>query len=522
MILQELINRVDGLRQQAAQARLQAEKERRQQRLETDRWVTGGVYWDGYSLEDLIGMVAAQASPKQLDALAGEWRSRGQSIAAASTDLQRSMDTLMNYWSGVSANTAAQSVTTNAVWISGMGDTAQQMARPIQDAGGALQSAQNTMPGKPSDNWLAGAGGGAAVGFMVGGPIGAAFGAAIGGIASAFGFGSSKKKLKREAVQTMQRYEGALLGVDSTTPQFGQPADGTNPGADPIRNPGPGVGTPTPGPQPPGATGPVLRPGGLVAPPSTIPSLAGGGFDNRWRGLTGVPGFGGAPELGSGGSGAGPGRGPGFGGFPGGLFPGARGGVPAGTRGGGPGGLPGGRGTGARGLPGGRGVPGGLGVGGRGGDSEFRGRGRGVPGGRGGLFDEEGRGRGARSGALGEEPEGRGRGRGGALGEEPGGRGRGGLLGEEAEGRGRGGRGGYGAGGLGAGSGAGIGEDAERAGRGRFGRGGALDPHGAGGYGAPGGSGARGEEDEEHRRKFPVEEDPFSTDLKAAPPVIGL
>jgi hypothetical protein len=41
--------------------------------------------------------------------------------------------------------------------------------------------------------------------------------------------------------------------------------------------------------------------------------------------------------------------------------------------------------------------------------------------------------------------------------------------------------------------------------------------------GGPAGAGARGDEDEEHHRKFPVEEDPFSaTDLKAAPPVIGL
>jgi hypothetical protein len=37
-----------------------------------------------------------------------------------------------------------------------------------------------------------------------------------------------------------------------------------------------------------------------------------------------------------------------------------------------------------------------------------------------------------------------------------------------------------------------------------------------------GGAGSRKEEDDEHRRRFPVEEDPFSTDLKAAPPVIGI
>jgi hypothetical protein len=66
-----------------------------------------------------------------------------------------------------------------------------------------------------------------------------------------------------------------------------------------------------------------------------------------------------------------------------------------------------------------------------------------------------------------------------------------------------------------------VGEDGEHRARGRFARG-PLEAHGAGGYGAPGGAGTRKEEDDEHRRKFPVEEDPFSTDLKAAPPVIGL
>src|ERR1041384_1424314 len=98
MVLQELIHRVVELQQQAAAARVQAEKERRQRRMENDRYVTGGVNWNGYSLEDLIGMVASQASPKQLDALADQWRSHGASIQTASSDLQQSMSMLMNYW----------------------------------------------------------------------------------------------------------------------------------------------------------------------------------------------------------------------------------------------------------------------------------------------------------------------------------------------------------------------------------------------------------------------------------------
>ncbi|HEY0803548.1 MAG TPA: hypothetical protein VGD84_00720, partial [Pseudonocardiaceae bacterium] len=41
-------------------------------------------------------------------------------------------------------------------------------------------------------------------------------------------------------------------------------------------------------------------------------------------------------------------------------------------------------------------------------------------------------------------------------------------------------------------------------------------------YGMGGGRGARNEDDKEHRRRIPFEEDPFVTGMKAAPPVIGL
>ena len=67
------------------------------------------------------------------------------------------------------------------------------------------------------------------------------------------------------------------------------------------------------------------------------------------------------------------------------------------------------------------------------------------------------------------------------------------------------------------GMGGGRGTDIER-GASRYGK------AGASGYG-PGGMGAGGankEEDQEHKRRFPVEEDLFTGDLKAAPPVIGL
>lgn len=408
MGFEQIREQVADARRRAVQAAQAAQEDRRRKREENDLWVNGGVNWNGFGLKTLIKMVAERSSPAQLNALAGEWSRHGSAVSSASQDLQKALDKLLHYWTGQASDEAVRKVTTNARWIGELGDTAQQMSGPIQDASGALRSAQDTMPGVPKNNWLASAGGGAAAGFAVGGPIGAAFGAAIGGIVSVFGFGSKKKKMKRKAVQTMERYEGALLGIDQTTPQFGLPSDGTNPGTGPGGRPDPGIGQPPIVGPPPGGIHipkPSPPPGNSV----TNPSFAGGP-DARWQQLTGLgPGGVNGWQTPGGGGGAGGGFGANaLGGFPGMVGRGAAGGGAYGR---------GGAGRGAGGFPGG------MGMGGRGGDREYRGRGR---------FNTTG-------------------------------------------------------------------------------------PFG-------GGTGGRRdqEEDGEHRRRVPIEEDPFTTDLKAAPPVIGL
>lgn len=463
MGFEQLLQSVANARAQALQAAQAAQAERRRRREENDLWVTGGVNWNGFGLKTLVRMVADKSSPAQLEALADEWTRHGGNVVRASDDLQRSLRTLMQFWGGTAADESMRKVTANAVWIGELGTTAQQMSGPLQDAAGALRSAQSTMPGIPKNSWLASAGGGAAAGFAVGGPIGAAFGAAIGGIASAFGFGNKKKKMKRKAVQTMERFEDALLGVDQTTPQFGGPSDGVNPGDPQNPRPTQPIDRPSVPLPPPG--GGVVRP--IPAPPLdlgqvTDPSFAGGGPPARWQSLTGLgPGSPGLPGFGTGGGagGAGGGLGLGLGGLPG--IPG----VPGAGRGAGVG-RPGGMGAGP--------VAGGRGGTGRGG----------VGSGRGGV--------------------GAGAGRGG--------------VGAGAGGRGAGGRGGGYPGG-GAGGGAGGRGDREFRGRGRFNKPGALGQQGLGGA-----AGRREDEekDGEHRRTVPIEEDLFSSDLKAAPPVIGL
>ncbi|TDV47161.1 WXG100 family type VII secretion target [Actinophytocola oryzae] len=433
MGFEQLLQQVADARAKALQAAQAAQDDRRRRREENDLWVTGGVNWNGFGLESLIRMVADRSSPAQLEALAGEWSRHGGNVSRASDDLERALGKLMQFWGGTAADEATRKVMTNAAWIGELGTTAQQMSGPIRDASGALRSAQDTMPGMPKNNWLATAGGGAAAGFAVGGPIGAAFGAAIGGIASAFGFGNSKKKMKRKAVQTMERYEGALLGIDQVTPQFGGPSDGSDPGEGPGSRPGQPIDRPGVPVVPP--------PGGGVVKPSPTPSEGNHTTDpsfvfgptDRWQSLTGLGPGGGAPGTPGIGTGGGTG-GLGLGGFPGGM--------PAGM---------------------GRGGVGARGAGGMGGG----------PMGRGGA------------GARG------------------------------AGGRGAGGRGGSGYPGMGGAGGRG---DREFRGRGRFSKAGAF---GQGG-GAAGGRREDGEDDGEHRRTVPLEEDLFSSDQKAAPPVIGL
>ncbi|WP_147460192.1 hypothetical protein [Actinokineospora cianjurensis] len=467
--LDDVVRRMAEQAEHAAAARRAAEQERRRRREADDSYVTGGVHWDGYSLKSLQRMVGDQANAGQLDMLAGEWARYGEKVAQASKDLSGSMTKLLQFWSGSASQDASRTVVSNAAWISQLGGTAQQMADPIQDAGGALRSAQSTMPGgSPSSPFLATAGGGAAAGFAIGGPVGAAFGAALGGIASAFGFGSNKKKMKRKAVQTMQRFETAVLGIDGTTPRFGTPADGVDPGVNRPQPQPPRTGVPGPGVTVPGGPGrgpsdPSAPVPGFGGGPSmgTTPSLAPGfdkGWENHWRGLTGV---------GTGGQ------------LPGGI------------------GSNVGNGPGNIGLGGGGYVPGGFGGGGRGGANGS---------GRAGL--------GSGVGAGGRGADGS-RGRGGA------GRGLAGA-GAGSSGTGRGGLAGGGGSGV---PGGGRGRDGSRGGS-RFGRasGFGTDPHGrsGSGYGMPPGSARDKEEDGEHRRRVPIEEDPFTTaDLTAAPPVIG-
>jgi uncharacterized protein YukE len=287
-----------------------------------DRWVSGGENWDGYQLPDLTAMVADPANPSQVDTVAGLWRTNGAAVSQTAENLAQSMTSLMKFWQGAAAQQAADSVNGSSSWIAAVGETAAKVADQVENAGGALRSAQSTMPGQPTNTFWAGfnsAAGGSAAG-AVGGPFGAAAGAMVGGMASMFGASSDQNAQKQQAVQTMQRYETAAMSIDTSTPQFQAPpswgpvsgttASGT---MSPINVTAPGAGLVV-------TSGSSLNGGGVTVPSFTDSSVG------RWNALTGGGSSGALSGLGTGIGGAGAGGGGAGGGAGLGLFGGLSGG----------------------------------------------------------------------------------------------------------------------------------------------------------------------------------------------------
>lgn len=190
-----------------------------------DQYVSGGVNWSAFTLEELVGMVSDKASVPQLERLATDWRETGDGVTAAADYLADALDDLMNYWSGKSADQARHTVALNAQWVGDLGVTAREMGDPIDEAAGALKSAQEAMPRLPQtpQQLVPGSaprGADAAATVTDGSPLGAAVGATAAGSESAFQAQAQQDEMKRIAVETMQRFEAAAVGIDQTTPAF--------------------------------------------------------------------------------------------------------------------------------------------------------------------------------------------------------------------------------------------------------------------------------------------------------------
>lgn len=189
------------------------------------QYVSGGVNWAAFTLEQLVNMVSDKASVPQLERLADDWRDTGDGVVVAADYLGEALDDLMNFWSGRSADQARHTVALNAQWIGDLGVTAKEMGGPIEEAAGALKSAQEAMPQLPDTPaqvvpGSAPSGADAATAVTEGSQLGAAVGATAAGSESALEAQAQQEELKRIAIETMQRFESAALGIDQATPQF--------------------------------------------------------------------------------------------------------------------------------------------------------------------------------------------------------------------------------------------------------------------------------------------------------------
>lgn len=234
----------------------------------SDHYVSGGVNWSAFTLEQLVNMVVDQASVPQLERLADDWRQTGDGVTDAADYLADALDDLMDFWSGESADKARYAVALNAQWVGDLGMTAKEMGDPIEEAAGALKSAQEAMPKLPQTPPAAVPGSaqeGVDRAQLVtdGSPLAGAIGATAAGSESAFGAQAEQEQLKQVAIETMQRFEQAAVGIDQATPRFEERGDELRPRVDDVE----------------------VTPGGDVWI-STVNVAAG--VDLRWQLLTGM------------------------------------------------------------------------------------------------------------------------------------------------------------------------------------------------------------------------------------------
>lgn len=280
----------------------------------SDHYVSPGVNWSAFTLEQLVSMVAEQASVPQLERLAEDWRLTGDGVTDAADYLADALDDLMDFWSGETADKARTAVALNAQWVGDLGLTAKDMGDPIEEAAGALKSAQEAMPKLPQTlpaqvPGSAPEGADRAALVTEGSPLGGALGAAAAASESAFQAQAEQEQLKRVAIETMQRFEQAAVGIDRATPQFQERSDELRPRVEDVE----------------------VTPGGDVWI-STVNVTAG--VDMRWQLLTGMTETSSSSVLGPGGFDGGGGGGGvgGVGGLTGGYGAGGTGGGGYGVR----------------------------------------------------------------------------------------------------------------------------------------------------------------------------------------------
>lgn len=302
-----------------------------------DKAAFHGINWDYYAHHELYDMIMS-ANVGTMGQRAQTWKQVADGIRATTDDVQRTIQRMLNSWTGAAAVTAGASITRLTQWADEANDRATRIAAGLTRYTEAVELAQHKMPppefAYAKDNFTQG--------FDVKGTGGPSTAILIAQLLSDQEPNFKKhQEAHAEAVQVMRIYASGSQEAHNSTPGLPTPPPG-GPGPGPLDDPGrkeppqrvPPLPIPPDPKRPPGpGTGVTGDLDGDRIPDGTTPE--GYTTTGPGTGFVGGPGGGSGADVPRGG-------GPGSGGFVGGG--GMSGGGPLAAKGGLPGRGPGGAG----------------------------------------------------------------------------------------------------------------------------------------------------------------------------------
>ncbi|GHH42842.1 PPE domain-containing protein [Lentzea cavernae] len=242
-------------RQARRERRLRAQRRRN---LVEDAFDSGTIRWDAYTHQQMWDMVHAADVPG-MSVRSGQWQELAPGLRGTSRSVQDVVNRLTASWRGPSAELAAQAASALTSWGENVGDSAERVARGLENYTSVLQETKRRLP-EPVHYW-------AERHFregydvkVVDGPQGLNLLEQL--TDDHMPTKAEARNAKAEAVAVMQVYENESRNTRSTLPVFDT--------APPVAQP-PGPVTPTP-PPPPVTVPPESTPEATPRPLEPVPA----------------------------------------------------------------------------------------------------------------------------------------------------------------------------------------------------------------------------------------------------------
>jgi uncharacterized protein YukE len=175
------------------------------------------VNWDVYQHDQLYDMIWS-ADPATMNHQVRQWHQVAGKIESVTSDVQKTMQALMNNWRGTAAVSAAASNTKLTQWAGDASHTATQIAAGLADYTEAVQYAQHNMP-EPA---FADAERNFKAGYTVVGTGGASTSVLLRALLSDhLASHEEAQNGKAEAVRVMRNYETQSREAHDALPEFG-------------------------------------------------------------------------------------------------------------------------------------------------------------------------------------------------------------------------------------------------------------------------------------------------------------